>query len=266
MHVIRHYETLGALVDCAKSRPRGECTPPSEDWDFNTNTKQAHNYILNGWAEGGKKVREMAERLKERIGANMGNTGMEYRDDGGPMIDVARYCEGEAEHFLEFAPEPQRKPVTIVLHVGAQGCASAEQFYNRGAAVLAAAEILQTRGFIVTIKGINHCSIRSNFHSVYFPIHDSGTTIDSDMIAFTCAHPAMHRRIGFDVRHADPKAKALGFGYDIGASIDPSPEHMPEGIYVGALTDSYRFSSDAETDRWVIEICKRAGCDIHAGN
>jgi hypothetical protein len=238
---------------------------PSRAWDYNTGWHGTLKLAREGWSDGAARVAKLADKLADKVTGEQANSRLEYRDDGGPIVDISRYLEGEPEHFMEFAPEPARKPVTLVINLCCSGMIEAEHLERRGAVVLAAAQILAARGYVVEIKAAVSSGEPGDYCQTLCQIHAPGTALDADAIAFALAHPAFYRRLVFSCEEASSVAhrrKYFSPGKGYGRVMDPPVNERPAGIYEKSMMSAGSYSDDEGAARRVLEICKEAGCEI----
>lgn len=266
---IVEFPGLQALADKAATiktvgpaHPRAFLGNKNHGWTLGASFDDALGLIRKGWPEGTARVTKLAKKLVDKVAPKVQNTALEYRDDGGPLIDVARYCEGEPEHYLEFAPEVAREPITINANIAMSAFVSGETCVRRGAVILAVAEILQARGFVVTINAFSNVKDNTGAdYTIKWGVASPGENIDADTLAFALCHPAMLRRMAFAIREVDEERSSRFRGGDVGKPREP--RNLPSGkLYQGALISDTDLGSDTQAEFRVLELLKQAGCDF----
>jgi hypothetical protein len=110
------------------------------EWTWTENYAQALRLAMTGWADGFKQVTVRAEAIaKAHAGLEMTSSYAEAGDE----VEVGLLLAGEPECMVEFPVEPKRKPVVkFVVSAAFSSHVDAECIYNRGAAILAAIDLL----------------------------------------------------------------------------------------------------------------------------
>jgi hypothetical protein len=175
-------------------------------------------------------------------------------------VDVGRFLSGEPECFgTEIADggSISRPVVKIVANLAASGAVTPQSLFIRGAAIVAAIDILEALGRRVE-AWVAHGSARSKgsdsqSHETHVLVKRADQPLDVDRLAFAVAHPACLRRLCF--------------------SIMEQHGHLPNDTYPHRVTvegdaivteHSLRSSNFSKRELFdlVSRICGQAGVDI----
>lgn len=218
----RHYDSVTSLLDkvARESDPKGSSRThhPSESWDFCAGYEGAMRLARNGWPDGAAKIKMIADQMKNLARPDTHQQDYRYCDDGGAYVDVARFCEGDPEHFVSFCP-PQhpRKTIRMGVFVGHCCAISGSSVMHRGAAIAAAIDQMEERHYDVELYGCNWCSAERAYSGALYEqivkIKDSGQHLDLERVAYLLAHPSFTRRILFGEQECNPPALRSAYGF-----------------------------------------------------
>lgn len=118
-------------------------------------------------------------------------------DVSGPLLDVPAYLSGLPECFRRFDRKPDAPAVNIAVDMLPSGHAKADEIYNRGAAIVALVEQLQTIGRKVNLTLCYEVDIR-DFIGLFLDVtvKIKLDPIDLSEIAFILS-PLCCRRLSF---------------------------------------------------------------------
>lgn len=194
-----------------------------EKWDLGVGYHGALALAKDGWSEG-------AQNLFDNLRATPAPTGKEARfryDVAGELPDVARFLSGDPMNMRGKGKVKGRAPV---LHVAVNGTASggtsAKCLANYGAALVAMVDRLEASGRRVELDVLS-CGIHNNDfgYSMGWNVKKASEPVDLAAIAFSIAHPASFRRIGFAIIERMPKeCESYGYGKCGGISAN----HLPD--------------------------------------
>ena len=127
---------------------------------------------------------------------------MQY-DVAGYRPDVGAFCAGEPAHMTYLEPVEKAVPVlNLIIGAGFTGKVSGSEAAEYGAAIVSLVNSLEIEGISTAITmrfratdPQNHVPIGP--HQLDVPVKTAGQPLDLDLLLFTIAHPAMHRRIKF---------------------------------------------------------------------
>lgn len=192
------FSSLGELVESLKTAPRhwrtcsSKRNSSSPSWDLNTNYERALQLAATGWEEGVKEIGALAAAVpNERI------TTREY-SIAGESPDVPRYLAGDPFNMVHRGRNRTPKPVlTIAVSIMASCAVKAKDMANYGAAMVALVDRLESRNVRVELL----CAVPSDLYKgrscISWTVKGAGDALDLSAIAFSLAHPAALRRLGF---------------------------------------------------------------------
>lgn len=130
----------------------------------------------------------------------------------------------------------------MVVNVGARASVNADVFFARGAAAVTLIEALKRAGVRVQVDMITVAT--NGVGNVRFAtrLKQAGEVVQLDKLAFCLAHPALHRKLNFALRH-----KHVGW---IGGSVD---------VHVGERRDIYIDAADTTATRVWLDPAKAQG-------
>jgi len=188
-------------------------TSASQSWDLGAGYEGALALARNGWEEGRDKLYHANAKL-----SNDSQRPELHYDVAGERPDVARYVAGDPRHMISHKRRDGHKPIiTLVVNVTAAGMASADSMVNYGAALLSVIDTLENSGRRVeVIGGYITTSIGGagkEVASITWMVKRAEDPVDLAALAFSLAHPAMSRRLGFAAMERMPWRLKGGSGY-----------------------------------------------------
>jgi len=194
-----------APCDMPDYRRASQDTTCPESWDYGVGYQGALELVKTGWVQGAEKMRTLADAMYEKIAPQVTTWHETEHAISGACVDVGAYLTGAPECMLEFKPTERAgaPPVDIVVSICASYKVTAEQICNKGAAILAAIDVLEQRGCAVSVRAeFTTCyttkSSRIPYRLSYVIIlKRPGEVLDVDAMAFVLMHPAMSRRLIF---------------------------------------------------------------------
>lgn len=169
---------------------------PSERWDLGAGWDGAYDAYCGGWAEGAHKAYALAETLKPRPQAT--RTVLK-RSMAGAFPNVPAYLAGHPQAmFQPVKRHAQGRPfVHLYVPLAYSGSIKAETAFNRGCALVAIIDALETSGCRVRVTGVDSSESESLRYVATYDLKAYGARLDVDTLIFTVAHPAFLRRIMF---------------------------------------------------------------------
>jgi len=152
--------------------------------------------VDHGWPEGLEKTEPFIEALRNKVGGKIRRPAFAIGDEGDEFL-LDRVIEGDPECWLATEWEEVDQAGEIVrigVDMGIACYVSATSIVNRGAAIMAAVEMLMASGRSVQLDAFYGNSL--GYYSVA-KIKDTDDTFDRDRMAFVLVHPAMLRCILF---------------------------------------------------------------------
>lgn len=179
----------------------------SEPWHGTNTFEEAVEIARRGWPEGAAKALELRAEVESAVRdlINARSTTYSY-DVAGEYVDIGRHLSGEPECFgIEVADgsSVSRPVVKIVANLAASGSVSTKSLFVRGAAIVAAIDILEALGRRVEVW-VAHGSTKSRsgsgrVHETHALVKSADQPLDVDRLGFAIAHPACLRRLCFSV-------------------------------------------------------------------
>lgn len=197
--------------------------PQRDEWDNGDDYEKALNRALMGgeWPEG-------AEAL-QRIDINAGMLTDSAISDhvltlmpAGGIVDIDEYLSGSPECFLGLEELPESRPVIGIAVVSVCSCSiTATQMLNRGRAILALIDALETQNYSVELKVVDMGAAEKDgvaYQAQYdVTIKKAGEHWAPVNVAYPLAHVAWSRRLGFRAIESAPNGlgkllTSLGYG------------------------------------------------------
>jgi hypothetical protein len=244
----------GAPVDGASSHERGG----TRFNDFTESYDAAVKLTQNGWREGAKRVeslrRDLDDAVQTLVAAKAAN--MVYAVDGD-WVDVGRLVTGDPECCGSWhiqGDDRNEKVIKVVANVSVSCAVNAETIFARGAACLAAVDIIESLGKRVELwigLGLNDCGKRIETHVLVKP---ASQPLELDRLAFTLCHASMLRRVLFAHMELNRHNPCRTY---------PGPVWSEDAIILPELKTG-RAPGREENIREVIKICELAGIVFNA--
>lgn len=238
-----HRQTFDGLAAFANfSADTGGKGRDASEWNGNATLADACGLASHGWQDGCAKINTTLASLENDIGSLAVVPSIRRVDDGGE-IDVAAYLTGEPEHWVmpeqTMAVSECGRALTIGFCCTVSGVVSADELTRRGAAVAALIASLELGGYAVKLDVILSTSSRprEKGHTAVavVPVKNFGGEIDVATLAFTCAHPAFLRQLGFVFYQHAADEHGCGTGYDNGYGYPYTPELEGYDLIIPAL-------------------------------
>lgn len=219
---------------------------------------EAASLARNGWAEGAARVQEIKATVASAITALVAaRTQSIGYDVAGDYVDIGRYLSGEPECFGTQVEDPSLSKQVVRINVNtAVSCGvSQHAIFARGAAILAAIDVIESTGRRVEVWAVNGARAHQgklHVHETYVLVKAADQHLDIDRLAFALCHAATHRRLCFSV------FEAVGL---TGGGTAPHEVSLTEGINTRPARRCGDFSK-AELLAEVKWICDAAGVEI----
>ena len=207
-----------------------------------------------GWKQGAnrvEKIRASLDAVVQRMA--VANCSQMIYGVEGEWVDIGRIATGEPEccgSWHDQGEGASQKIVKIVANVAVSCGVSAETIFARGAATLAAVDLLESLGFRCELWASKGCSGNKNseFHTL---VKEASQPVELDRLAFCLCHPAMLRRLYF--------ATMETFGiYPSSCSPRPVTDESDATIMLPELCTSERVTNKGMIEQ-ILFICKAAG-------
>lgn len=217
------FESINEVIDhLDRDRPSDSGASSVEDsaeeeWDLGIGWDGAMSAYVGGWSEGAKKAYDLAERLRPAPKANRTTL---HRSVTGAFPNVGAHLAGAPNSMYQVSKKQAtgRPYVHLYMPISFSGSMNAETAFDRGCALVAITDALETAGCRIKITLTRTSDIASRDRiCMRFMVKNYGDRLDVDQLIFTAAHPAMFRRIGFALQERSGfgpvrNATLLGYG------------------------------------------------------
>ena len=255
----------GAKWRCNSSRSNGA----SRSWDLDAGYDGATRMAKDGWSEG-------ARDLDHRLQAIMPASGREARwgySVAGSSPNVGRYLRGNPNNMRTRKRKTAgAAPVFHIVYNGSASCMiTGEQMANYGTALVGLIDRLENSGrrVMLDVLYVTHAHDSGPVFRLAcgWNVKKANEPIDLAAVAFSVAHPAAFRRLGFAMLERCPQESET-YGYGHCADIlecdvpDPTPGTM---LLDGVNHEPGRCNSPEDALRLACEqLCKAAVLAGHA--
>lgn len=236
--------------------------------------KEIEDLALNGWEEGTTKVKMLTDGIFNHVSSMIERVEVSH-DVEGHSIDVGRFVEGEPECWIKFENVIQEdsnghRLVRLVLNGAVSAGVSKDIIIQKGAAVVALAELLEYSGFRVQIDLIfligshidNHILLSKTILKQY------DQNLDINIITYALAHPSCARGLNFSIEEQFPKAIRTKYDISIyggyGMPTDKVNDETLKGdIYIGSShAENSAWKNKTACDAWIIEQLEKQGVHL----
>lgn len=217
----------------------------SHSWDLGVGYDDALRMADTGWSEG---ARDFADKLSA-LPPNEAEP--EYcHDVAGYMPDVPLYCAGDPMHMMNEGHPQGRKPIVhLVINAVAAGMIGAQDYANYGAAMTAMIGQIEASGRQVELDLVFVTKLNGPMRAVLgWKVKRAGDNVDLSAVAYSIAHPAAFRRIGFALIERTPRAnQTMGLGHCGTLTKDLAGHINAEGAFLlGGIGESHGACSTIE--------------------
>lgn len=252
------FDNLSELTRWLASTPRVWRHESSEqrgdhDWDLNAGYQGALRMAEEGWEAGVKSIHALAAAAVPNIAVTTRGFGV-----AGDMPDIGRAVAGNPFNMVtrrkEYAPKPA---LTIAVNIRTSCSIKAQEMANFGAAMVALIDRLEARGVRVELIGLIATNpVGRNRWAISWTVKRAEDPLDLSAVAFSLAHPAMWRRLGFACMERSPTSMYTpGYGYGGGIHKGDFID-LPEGALLIEGVDHN--PGACKTMAGALEFAKRA--------
>lgn len=242
---------------------RDRCKSDRHGTHLGTETfEEAIALAETGWREGADKIlsllSEIAPAVRNTIAATVKQTSF---DVSGNWVDVGRFLSGEPECFgveIECGDNCRERVVRVVVNLASSGAIDPEAFFARGAAVVAAIDVLEASGVRCELWACrasqrNRSPHRGRVVEIHACLKRAEEPLDIDRVAFVLSHIACYRRLFWSVgehhEHSADGASPCGVTHEQG------------DIVVGSLSTEHARKKSLLLKE-IARICESAGVTI----
>lgn len=208
--------------------------------------------VKNGWTKGRADISACLDEVYAGNSASRSDGSYADYDVSGDYPDIDRYLAGDPEHMISYGSHIAAKPVIkLAVNVVASCNIPAKHLINRGSAVVALVDAIESNGNSVELTAVDASARRgSKCLAVYaVALKKAGEVLSIDDIAFGLGHPDMLRRIFFSIMERDPWTEGKGYVNTYGTPADLPDACIPwDTVYLkGVCNDgeSYRTPQSA---------------------
>lgn len=226
----------------------------SSTWNGGTASYDAAVALIEkGWRDGAKRVEALRQELDGAVQSLVAakSAAMVYGVEGD-HVDIGRVVTGDPECCGDWSQQGEdraEKVVKIVANISVSAAVNVETMFARGAACLAAVDILESldrRVELWAAIGLRDCGKNVETHILIKP---ASQPAELDRLAYVLCHASFFRRVVFahmELNRHDP------------CRTYPAPVTADDAIVLAELLTG-RCPSKQERVQQVIDICKRAG-------
>lgn len=237
-------------TECDCSHCGGQGTPPGA-FNHHTRWDEAVRLARQGWDEHRDEVDAIVTHVENQVDLDRFQTTFEtHHDVTGGEVDLGRYLSGEPECMIESLPiriAKKGRTVRLVVPFGYRASVSARQAIQRGAAIVALADLLAKAQHPVEVWATRSQSFAggtspTQYHANIL-VQRSDEPLDVNRLLFVFAHPAAYRRIGFAATRQSegwPKRQ-----HEQGWQKPPQAEHLGEQV-----ENTHLFKTLVSSDDW----------------
>lgn len=233
-------------------------TSPKDEF-YNGTYKSAMKLLATGWETGAKRVAELRASLEESVQKIVSEKAAEISYDvEGEWFDAGRIASGDPDCCGSFDVQGDmagQKIIRIVANISVSAAVSHETMFARGAACIAAVDILESLGHRVELVAgeAGRCGKKNRKIFNYVTIKRADQPVDLDRLAFILCNPVWFRRVCF--RWQETLGSDACSTYPAEFPADDSSIILP-GLKTG------RTPSHEDTVKEVIKICRLCGIDL----
>ena len=266
----------------AEAIKRGESAPlnskfeavSKEDGDYrkkftgSASWPAMQSIVDEGWTKGRAIVAASLETIFASGAAQISSGAAIDYDIAGHYPDAALAASGESFAMVNAGDLTAEKPIIkLMINISASCGISAAKIANRGAAVAALVDEIESAGNSCEVYAVEPAyANRNGKKSLYCPciaLKRAGEVLGIDELAFGLGHPSMLRRVCFALTETDPFTNDRGFASAYGFPTDIPADALPhDAIYLrGIDKDKGKYGTPSEAMETVRSIYERQATD-----
>lgn len=237
------------------------------EWYGSSSFAEASRLAVEGVPASEIAVRDLADGIKATASKAEAFSRFEY-DVCGDDVDVSRFLSGEPENMMRYTTEERQggKILSILIQGGASSTVGLTEILNRGAAILALTDILETAGYRVELQYAScaHVYGKGEYVTVQFALKRSQDGLDVTRLTYSLCCASMFRRHVWKWRETLPKVfrYQMGWMQDVTDETRPSDvmqKHLPHDVYIGK--DYTDFLTLDSARAWIANTLRSIGIE-----
>lgn len=269
------YVSAPSVLDVQLSSRKND----SKNWSGTPTYESALALARSGWTDMRPQVDSIMAEIDGKVRRIVLDRPAIRFDVSGTYVDIAKFLTGDPECMVEIINEPVSEHGRIA-RILIQGCASwrvnIDMIQARGAAVCALADALGRSGIYLeiwqefTISHKLRGKAKRTTDATAVCLKKASDPLDIDLLMFPLGHPAMLRRLIFDVWERSmtlPQRTKYGIGGDTDNYYGTTHRSVLNHI-IGADIElnnppSHDSPECADPAAWIASICKILGIETN---
>ena len=234
----------------------------AQEWLGAPNVKELQNRLQNGWADGVKKIEQIATR---ELSAPASVRRRRFKSDQGDELDMQAVWRGDLSRSWSRTRRANRvgsRSVTIVIDLCASAGVTSDRLFWRGASALRLAQLLTESGYSVALYG-GFGGSRSDASGKLTvgqlaEIKSQDSPLDMDKLAALTAMSGFFRTSLFAGIHFACDQYGQDTDWGLGK---PSPEHIKAAVKLLPVPQNVIIQKDVLNEKaandWIDEALKQ---------
>lgn len=191
-------------AETSRSFSYTRCESMSTDygWYGTPSLEKALEFTKYGYKEDYNTFINLRDELDRYIKVDSGKS-KQFNDYIGYVPDVKAYLEGNPLCMIN-RNKPARKQVDIYYNVAINGATSTKQIYNRGVITLSLIELLEKKGFSVSLNVFDLSRCGNQIFYAVFNLKNTNERANPYKLYFPLCHNSFERRIVFRLEEVAP--------------------------------------------------------------
>lgn len=207
------------------------------EWTLGVNYEQALELARKGWSEGAK---DLSSRLEAHMPPRDKEDSWRY-DVAGELPDIGRFLAGDPAHMRRHGHPKGHKPIlAIAVNIRLMCSVKASAMANYGAALVAVIDRLEHMGRRVELTATFATQQSYSRVSCGWTVKKAEDPMDLAAVAFSIAHPAASRRIGFAMYEHCKVPQDSGYGRGLTLNEHDLIDPLPGTYCLAGLNDDTR--------------------------